>query len=246
MNMNYNFVGSIKCSDGTEKCFDDINEYNNFIMLNHDKIIEAKTKSVFGGEISKESDNLTQNEENVCVDFRNAVFDLMNHYIVLDSNSFLNKMDEFRSKILMRKISDKDRAELIELMKNADSMFDDSIDSLDNDLKTQDSLIEQLKSELDKEIIKLDSIKTASGNLNVLKRIIHEMRDDLLCGGGIVESDENPKTPNLSGPTVEDNVLNLDEIYELIQKEFKNNSKNVNSAKFIKLFKDLFNGEKNV
>lgn len=246
MNMNYNFVGSIKCSDGTEKCFADINEYNNFIMLNHDKIVEAETKSVFDRKISKEPSNPTPNEENVCVDFRNAVFDLMNHYIVLDSNSFLNKMDEFRSKILMRKISDKDRAELIELMKNADSVFDDSIDSCDNDLKRQDSLIEQLKTELDEEIIKLDSIKTASSNLNVLKRIIHEMSDDLSCGGGIVESDENPKTPNHSGPTVEDNVLNLDEIYELIQKEFKNNSKNVNSTKFLKLFKDLFNGEKNV
>lgn len=246
MNMNYNFVGSIKCSDGTEKCFTDINEYNNFIMLNHDKILEAKTKSVFGGEISKEPSNLTPNEENVCDDFRNAVFDLMNHYIVLDFNSFLNKMDEFRSKILMRKISDKDRAELIELMKNADSVFDDSIDACDDDLKNQDSLIEQLETELDEELIKLDSIKTASSNLNTLKRIVHEMRDDLSCGGGIVESDENPKTPSHSGPTVEDNVLNLDEIYDLIQKEFKNNSQNANSTKFLKLFKDLFNGEKNV
>ena len=127
-------------------------------------------------------------------------------------------------------------------MKNTDSVFDASIASCDNDLKEQDSLIEQLKTELDEEIIKLDSIKTASGNLKVLKRTIHEMSDDL-C---VVESDENPKTPNQSGPTVEDNVLNLDEIYELIQKEFKGDSKNTNSVNFLKLFKDLFNGEKNV
>lgn len=243
MNMKYNFVGSVKCSDGTEKCFDDINEYNNFIMLNYDKVVEAETKAVFGEKISKEPSNPESNEENVCDDFGSAVFDLMNHYIVLDSNSFLNKVDGFRSEIFARKISDKDRAELIELMKKADSVFDDSIDSWDNDLKNQDSLIEQLKTELDEEVIKLDSIKTASGNLKVLKRIIHEMSDDL-CG--VVESDENPKTPNQPGPTVEDNVLNLDEIYDLIQKEFKNNSQNVNSTKFLKLFKDLFNGEKNV
>lgn len=238
------FNGEIKLKNGKIVNFNNIEDYNSFVLNNKNDIYSAQTTSEF---VETDDDIKTEpNEENVCVDFRNAVFDLMNHYIVLDSNSFLNKMDEFKSKILMRKISDKDRAELIELMKNGDSMFDDSIDSLDNDLKNQDSLIEQLKSELDKEIIKLDSIKTAYGNLNVLKRIIHEMSDDLSCGGGIVESDENPKTPNHSGPTVEDNVLNLDEIYELIQKEFKNNSQNVNSTKFLKLFKDLFNGEKNV
>lgn len=238
------FNGEIKLKNGKIVNFNNIEDYNSFVLNNKNDIYSAQTTSEF---VETDDDIKTEpNEKNVCDDFRNAVFDLMNHYIVLDSNSFLNKMDEFKSKILMRKISDKDRAELIELMKNTDSAFDDSIDSLDNDLKRQDSLIEQLKTELDEEIIKLDSIKTASGNLNVLKRIVHEMRDDLSCGGGIAESDENPKTPSHSGPTVEDNVLNLDEIYELIQKEFKNNSQNVNSTKFLKLFKDLFNGEKNV
>ena len=79
MNMKYNFVGSVKCSDGTEKCFDDINEYNNFIMLNYDKVVEAETKAVFGEKISKEPSNPESNEENVCDDFGSAVFDLMNH-----------------------------------------------------------------------------------------------------------------------------------------------------------------------
>lgn len=235
------FNGEIKLKGGKVVNFNNIDEYNSFISNNKNDIYSAQTTS----EFVETDDNIKPepNEESVCDDFGNAVFDLMNHYIVLDSNSFINKLDEFRSKILMRKISNKDRAELIELMKNTDSILDDSIASCDNDLKQQDSLIEQLKTELDEEIIKLDSIKTASGNLKVLKRIIHEMSDDL-CG--VVESDENPKTPNHSGPAVEDNVLNLDEIYDLIQKEFKGDSKNANSVNILKLFKDLFNGEKNV
>lgn len=235
------FNGEIKLKNGKIVNFNNIDDYNSFISNNKNDIYSAQTTSEF---VEADDDIKPEpNEENVCDDFGNAVFDLMNHYIVLDSDSFLNKVDEFRSKILTRKISYKDRAELIELMKNTDSVFDDSIASCDKDLKEQDSLIKQLKTELDEEIIKLDSIKTALGNLRVLKRIVHEMSDDL-CG--IIESDENPKTPNQSGPTVEDNVLNLDEIYELIQKEFKGDSKNTNSVNFLKLFKDLFNGEKNV
>ena len=235
------FNGEIKLKDGKFVNFNNIDDYNSFISNNKNDIYSAQTATEFVE--TDDGINPEPNEENVCDDFGNAVFDLMNHYIVLDSDSFLNKLDEFRSEILARKISDKERAELIELMKNTDSVFDDSIASCDKDLKSQDSLIKQLKTELDEEIIKLDSIKTALGNLKVLKRIIHEMSDDL-CG--VFESDENPKTPNHSGPTVEDNVLNLDEIYDLIQREFKNNSQNVNSAKFLKLFKGLFNGEKNV